>query len=173
MQSFVMGSGCFWCLDAALRGLRGVEGSVCGYSGGDTPHPDYRSVCSGATGHQEVVKVEFDEAVIPPETIVDVFFSVHDPTSWDRQGADNGSQYRSVLFYENEDQREFFEAAKARAQKLWDQDIVTVIAPLEKFWEAEDYHQNYYALNPGQGYCIAVINPKLSKVRQQYAEYLQ
>ncbi len=172
MQSFVLGGGCFWCIDAVYRNFQGIQESTCGYTGGHTENPDYRSVCSGTTGHVEVDRVVFDESVIPAETVLDIFFTSHDPTSWDRQGADVGSQYRSALYYENEEQKQLFEAAKERAEKLWGKEIVTVIEPLEKFWEAEDYHQNYYANNPFAGYCQAIINPKISKARQNYSDYL-
>ncbi|ORC22159.1 MULTISPECIES: peptide-methionine (S)-S-oxide reductase MsrA [Rothia] len=173
MQSFVFGGGCFWCIDAVYRQFDGITASVSGYTGGHTENPTYREVCSGLTGHVEVVKVEFDEAVIPAETVLDIFFTSHDPTSWDRQGADVGSQYRSALYYSDEQQKQLFESAITRAQKLWERPIVTVVEPLGAFYEAESYHQNYYALNPYQGYCMAVINPKLSKARQRYAKFLK
>ncbi len=173
MQSFVVGGGCFWCIDAVYRQFEGITASICGYTGGHVENPTYREVCSGTTGHVEVVKVEFDEAVIPAETVLDIFFTSHDPTSWDRQGADAGPQYRSALYYENEEQKALFEAAIQRASQLWEQPIVTVVEPLGTFYEAEDYHQNYYALNPYQGYCMAVINPKLAKTRQHYARFLK
>lgn len=168
-----MGGGCFWCIDAVYRNIRGVTTSLCGYTGGDQPNPTYREVCSGTTGHVEVVKVEFDESTIDAATILDIFFSSHDPTSWDRQGADAGSQYRSALYYQDADQKALYEQAIDRAQQAWDQPIVTVVEPLGDFYQAEDYHQNYYALNPYQGYCMAVINPKLTKVRQHYATFLR
>lgn len=173
MQSFVVGGGCFWCIDAVNRQFEGITASISGYTGGHVENPTYREVCSGTTGHVEVVKVEFDETVIPAETVLDIFFASHDPTSWDRQGADAGPQYRSALYYENEEQKALFEAAIQRASQLWDQPIVTVVEPLGTFYEAEDYHQNYYALNPYQGYCMAVINPKLAKARQHYAKFLR
>ncbi|HIY94764.1 MAG TPA: peptide-methionine (S)-S-oxide reductase MsrA [Candidatus Rothia avicola] len=173
MQSFVVGGGCFWCIDAVYRQFEGITASISGYTGGHLANPTYREVCSGTTGHVEVVKVEFDETVIPAETVLDIFFTSHNPTSWDRQGADAGPQYRSALYYENEEQKALFEAAIQRASQLWDQPIVTVVEPLGIFYEAEDYHQNYYALNPHQGYCMAVINPKLAKARQHYARFLR
>ncbi|MEX3609717.1 peptide-methionine (S)-S-oxide reductase MsrA [Rothia sp. LK2588] len=173
MQEFIVGSGCFWCIDTVFRQLKGISASVCGYAGGDTENPTYREVCSGTTGHIEVVKVTFDENIIPAETVLDVFFTSHNPTTWDRQGADVGSQYRSVLFYQNEEQRELFEAAKERAQQWWDDPIVTVIEPAPRFWEAEPIHQDFYANNPFSGYCQAIINPKLSHARRQYSQYLR
>ena len=168
MTDVVLAGGCFWCLDAVYRQFRGVEESVCGYTGGDTPDPDYRSVCSGATGHQEALKLSFDPQVIDLDTVLDIFFTSHDPTSWDRQGADTGSQYRSVLFYADEQQREAFERAVARAQQLYPSPIVTEIKPLGVFYEAEEYHQNYYALNPAQGYCAFVVSPKVAQARRNF-----
>lgn len=173
MKSFVVGGGCFWCIDAVFRQFKGITASICGYTGGTSPDPTYREVCSGLTGHVEVVKVEFDETVIPEETVLDIFFASHDPTSWDRQGADAGSQYRSALFYASEEEKNLFQDAVRRAQNLWDSPIVTLVQPLETFYEAEDYHQNYYALNPYQGYCMAVINPKLAAARKSYARFLR
>lgn len=173
MQTIIMGGGCFWCIDAVYRNIKGVTASVSGYTGGNVPNPTYQQVCTGATGHVEVVSVEFDETVIDADTVLDIFFTSHDPTSWDRQGADVGSQYRSALYYTDEAQKELFERAIQRAHTYWDRPIVTVIEPLGDFYEAEEYHQNYYARNPYQGYCMAVINPKLSKVRQRYATFLR
>ena len=135
--------------------------------------PDYRSVCSGATGHQEALKLSFDPQVIDLDTVLDIFFTSHDPTSWDRQGADTGSQYRSVLFYADEQQREAFERAVARAQQLYSSPIVTEIKPLGVFYEAEEYHQNYYALNPAQGYCAFVVSPKVAHARRNFAHLLR
>lgn len=172
MQSFVLGGGCFWCIDAVYRNIRGVTASVSGYTGGQLPNPTYQQVCSGNSGHVEVVRVEFDETVIDADTVLDIFFSSHDPTSWDRQGADVGSQYRSALYYADEEQKALFTRALERANTVWDQRVVTVLEPLGDFYEAEEYHQNYYARNPFQGYCMAVINPKLTKVRQHYARFL-
>lgn len=173
IQSFVLGGGCFWCIDAVYRNFQGITASICGYSGGEMQNPDYRSVCSGSTGHIEVVKVEFDDEIIDADTVLDIFFTSHDPTSMDRQGYDVGTQYRSAMLYADDAQKQVFEAAIARNQKLYDAPIVTVVQPLEKFWDAENYHQNYYANNPFEGYCMAIINPKLSKARQHYARFLR
>lgn len=173
MAEFVLAGGCFWCLDAVYRQFHGVESSVCGYSGGDTPNPDYRSVCSGTTGHQEVVKVVYDPKIISDDEILDAFFMSHDPTSWDRQGSDTGSQYRSVIFYADEHQRALAERTKERAQRLFTSPIVTQIKPLSEFYEAEPIHQNYYALNPSQGYCTFVVSPKVAKARQAFAHLLR
>ena len=130
MKSFVVGGGCFWCIDAVFRQFQGVKASVCGYAGGHTQNPDYRSVCSGTTGHHEVVRVDFDESVISEDAILDIFFAAHDATSWDQQGADRGSQYRSVLLYSSDEQKAAFEAAKERAQSFFDDPVVTEIKPL-------------------------------------------
>lgn len=173
MKSFVVGGGCFWCIDAVFRQFQGVKASVCGYAGGHTQNPDYRSVCSGTTGHHEVVRVDFDESIIGEDAILDIFFSAHDATSWDQQGADRGSQYRSVLLYSSDEQKATFEAAKERAQSFFDAPVVTEIKPLTEFWEAEAYHQDYYAKNPYQGYCSVVVGPKVAKVRKQYAHLLK
>lgn len=173
MQTFVLGGGCFWCIDAVYRQFEGIKTSVCGYTGGLTLNPTYQQVCSGMTGHVEVVKVEFDETVIPAEVVLDIFFSSHNPTSWDQQGADRGSQYRSALYYSSPEQKQVFQQALERASAWWDQPIVTVLEPLGDFYEAEDYHQNYYARNPYQGYCAAIINPKLAAARKRYGMFLK
>lgn len=173
MKSFVVGGGCFWCIDAVFRQFQGVKASVCGYAGGYTQNPDYRSVCSGTTGHHEVVRVDFDESIISEDAISDIFFAAHDATSWDQQGADRGSQYRSVLLYSSDEQKAAFEAAKERAQSFFDDPVVTEVKPLTEFWEAEGYHQDYYAKNPYQGYCSVVVGPKVAKVRKQYAHLLK
>ena len=172
VQSFVVGAGCFWCIDAVYRNFRGIISNVVGYTGGDLENPDYMSVCSGQTGHVEVDEVTFDETVIPAEVILDIFFTSHDPTSWDQQGHDVGSQYRSALYYRDEEQKKLFEEAKSRAEEFWSAPIVTVIEPLQKFWKAEEVHQNFYANNPYSGYCMAIVNPKISKARKEYAAYL-
>jgi len=168
-----LGGGCFWCLDAAYREIEGVVGVVSGYAGGRCPDPTYEQVCTGITGHAEVVQVEFDPDVISYADILDVLWSIHDPTTRDRQGADVGSQYRSIILHHDEAQRTTAEASRDAVQKVWSRPIVTEIVPLETFYPAEDYHQDYYARNPGQGYCQAVINPKLSKVRQHHAAMLK
>ncbi|WP_394552319.1 peptide-methionine (S)-S-oxide reductase MsrA [Agromyces sp. MMS24-JH15] len=172
MESFVLAGGCFWCLDAVYRTLRGVEDVVSGYSGGTSAHPTYEQVCTGATGHAEVVRVVFDPEVLPREVVLDVFFTLHDPRQLDRQGEDVGTQYRSAMFFDGDAQRELFEAARDRAGDWWDGGIVTVIEPLGEFWPAEEYHQDFFAKNPGQGYCLAVAVPKVNKIRRSYAAYL-
>jgi peptide-methionine (S)-S-oxide reductase len=172
MKTYVLGGGCFWCLDALYQKTRGVTEVVSGYTGGQTPHPDYDSVCSGTTGHAEVVAVTFDEGIIPAEVILDMFFISHDPTTLNRQGYDVGTQYRSSMFYKDDTEREEFEKARDRAQEHWDNPIVTEISPLPAFHVAEDVHQDFYAKHPEQGYCQVIINPKLAKARKYYAEWL-
>jgi peptide-methionine (S)-S-oxide reductase len=172
MQTFVLAGGCFWCLDAVYRTLKGVRDVVSGYTGGTTKYPDYESVCTGTTGHAEAVKVVFDETLIPASVILDVFFSLHDPRQLNRQGNDVGSQYRSAMFYADDAQKQEFEQARDRASEYWDGGLVTMIEPLGPWTDAENYHQNFFAKNPGQGYCLAVALPKVNKIRKSYAEYL-
>ena len=172
MQTFVLAGGCFWCLDAVYRTLRGVESVVSGYTGGSTAHPNYESVCTGTTGHAEAVAVTFDPEVIPQDVILDVFFSLHDPRQLNRQGNDVGTQYRSAMFYSDDRQKAVFESARDRAAEYWDGGIVTEIEPLGPWFEAEGYHQDFFAKNPGQGYCLAVAQPKVNKIRKSFAEYV-
>lgn len=172
MQTFVLAGGCFWCLDAVYRVLRGVQDVVSGYTGGSTVDPSYDDVCTGTTGHAEAVAVTFDPEVIPAEVILDVFFTLHDPRQLDRQGADVGTQYRSAMFFDGEEQRALFEAARERASEYWEGGIVTMIEPLGTFNPAEDDHQDFFAKNPGQGYCLAVALPKVNKIRASYAPYV-
>ena len=154
------------------RVLRGVSDVVSGYTGGATPDPSYEAVCTGATGHAEAIAVTFDPEVIPASVILDVFFTLHDPTQLNRQGADVGTQYRSAMFYTDEEQKELFEAARDRANEWWGGNIVTTIEPLGEFFVAEDYHQDFFAKNPGQGYCMAVALPKVNKIRKSYSQYI-
>ena len=172
MDTFVIAGGCFWCLDAVYRTLKGVTAVVSGYTGGTTAYPDYDSVCSGMTGHAEAVAVTFDPDVIPSTVILDVFFSLHDPRQLNRQGNDRGTQYRSAMFYKDDAQRVLFEEARDRASTYWEGGIVTTIEPLGHWYRAEEYHQDFFAKNPGQGYCMAVALPKVNKIRKSYAEYV-
>jgi len=172
MHTFVVAGGCFWCLNAVYRTLRGVQDVVSGYTGGQTVYPSYEAVCTGTTGHAEAVAVTFDPELIPDSVILDVFFSLHDPRQLNRQGADVGTQYRSAMFYSDDAQKEQFEAARDRAAEYWDGGIVTTIEPLGEWYRAEDYHQDFFAKNPGQGYCMAVALPKVNKIRKSYAEYI-
>ncbi|MFT4123247.1 MAG: peptide-methionine (S)-S-oxide reductase MsrA [Microbacteriaceae bacterium] len=173
MQTFVLAGGCFWCLDAVYRTIEGVAEVVSGYTGGSTSHPSYERVCTGTTGHAEAVAVEFDPELVPETVILDVFFTLHDPRQLNRQGADVGTQYRSAMFFADDAQRALFEAARDRAAQLWDGEAVTTIEPLGQFWPAEDYHQDFFAKNPGQGYCLAVAVPKVNKVRASFARYVR
>ncbi|MDR5699892.1 peptide-methionine (S)-S-oxide reductase MsrA [Agromyces aerolatus] len=172
MESFVLGGGCFWCLDAVYRTLRGVHEVVSGYTGGSVADPSYEAVCTGTTGHAEVVRVDFDPDVIPADVILDVFFTLHDPRQLNRQGNDIGTQYRSAMYFADDEQRERFERVRERAAGWWDGEIVTTIEPLGAFYPAEEYHQDFFAKNPGQGYCLAVALPKVNKIRRSYADYV-
>ena len=173
MTSFVLGGGCFWCLDSTYMQFKGVQDVEVGYMGGAKSNPTYEQVCDGNTGHVEVAKVIFDEDVVSAEIILDMFFTVHDPTQLNRQGNDVGTQYRSAMFYENDEQRSLFEAARDRAVELWGSAIVTEIVPVETFWMGEEYHQDFFAKNPNQGYCNAVVAPKMAKVRAKFTEFLR
>ncbi len=170
-----LAGGCFWCLEAVFQQLRGVTKVVSGYTGGSVANPSYQAVCSGATGHAEVTQVSFDPTVIAYRDLLDIFFTIHDPTTLNRQGADEGTQYRSAVFYHSAAQRTEAERAikELETEKVWDDPIVTEVVPLEQFYPAEGYHQDYYARNPNQGYCRAVIAPKVAKLRSKYFEKLK
>ena len=170
-----LGGGCFWCLDAVYRQLRGVEKVESGYAGGTKPNPTYRDVCGGQTGHAEVVQVTFDPSLIAYRDLLDVFFTIHDPTTKDRQGGDIGSQYRSIILTHSDDQARVAREAVAEveAEKLYDDPIVTEIEPLTTFYSAERYHQDYFADNARQPYCQAVIAPKVAKFRQKFLEKMR
>lgn len=172
MTTFYLGGGCYWCLDAAYRVLRGVSSVVSGFAGGHVPSPSYEAVCTGSTGHAEVVEVTFDESVIPADVILDAFFTMHDPRQLNRQGNDIGTQYRSAMFPTDDAQRELFEAARDRANENWGGGVVTEIVDFTEFFAADDYHQDFFAKNPTQGYCLAVAVPKVNKVRAGFAQYL-
>lgn len=170
-----LGGGCFWCLDAAFKLLQGVRSVMAGYAGGHLEQPDYRQVCGGATGHAEVVRIEFDPALIDYRTLLTAFFSIHDPTTPNRQGHDVGSQYRSVIFTHSPAQDETARAliAELDSAGIWPAPIVTAVLPAPTFWPAEDYHQDYFAQNPSQAYCQAVVAPKVAKLRQAFAMRLK
>jgi peptide-methionine (S)-S-oxide reductase len=170
MELVTFGSGCFWCTEAVFQQLKGVETVVSGYSGGHVENPSYEQVTTGRTGHAEVCQIQFDPEQISFEDILEVFFSTHDPTTLNRQGNDVGTQYRSAIFYHSEEQRETAERVKAELDKsgTWKNPIVTEIVPFEKFYPAEDYHQNYFRNNPNQGYCRMVIAPKLDKFEKVF-----
>lgn len=171
MTTYVLAGGCFWCLDAVYRRIKGVEKAVSGYTGGDLPYPTYNQVSMGTTGHAEAVEITFDETIIPRDVILDLYFLIHDPTTLNRQGADRGTQYRSAMFYASDDQQSTFEEAVKRAQKYWENDIVTELTQLTTFYPAENYHQDYFNKNPGNGYCSVVIEPKIVKARQAYTKW--
>lgn len=173
LQSIVLGGGCFWCLEAAYQMVKGVNKVTSGYAGGHWPDPTYERVTSGTTGHAEVVKVEFDPGQITLDTILDIFWTIHDPTTKDRQGHDIGTQYRSVILYSGDRQKRIAEASRDAAQDLVEDPIVTEIKPLDNFYAAEAYHQNYFRNNPEQGYCQVVINPKLTKLKAKHAPLLK
>jgi len=173
MTSFVLGGGCFWCLDSSYMQFNGVHDVVVGYMGGPGDNPTYEQVCNGNTGHAEVAEVIFDEAVISAETILDIFFTIHDPRQLNRQGNDIGTQYRSVMFYNDDAQRELFEAAIMRAKDHWDGELMTELSPAETFWVGEEYHQDFFAKNPNQGYCNAVVSPKMAKARASFTQFLK
>jgi len=167
MTSYVLGGGCFWCLDALYRQITGVESVESGYAGGMGP-ATYEHVATGTTGYAEVVRVTFDESVIPEAIILDLFFLMHDPTTLNRQGADIGTQYRSVMFYTDEKQKLDFTSARSRAQVLWHKPIVTDITSLTTYKKAEEEHQDFFSKNPEYGYCTVVIEPKITKARVAY-----
>ena len=167
--------GCFWCLEAVFQGLKGVERVVSGYAGGNVPNPSYEEVCSGGTGHAEVVQVTFDSDILSYRDLLDVFFAIHDPTTLNRQGADVGTQYRSAIYHHSPEQERTARAAIAEIEHagVFDAPIVTEVVPFTVFYPAEEYHQDYFRRNPGQGYCSAVIAPKVAKFRKEHLERLK
>jgi len=170
-----LGGGCFWCLEAVYEELKGVEKVVSGYAGGTRSDPTYEQVCAGTTGHAEVVQVSFDPAAASYRDLLNIFFTIHDPTTLNRQGGDAGTQYRSAIFYHSPAQQADALAVVAdlTARKVWDDPVVTEIMPLAKFWPAEEYHQHYFARNPTQGYCRAIVAPKVAKFRKQFLARLK
>ncbi len=174
-ETATLAGGCFWCLEAVFLELRGVESVQSGYAGGSIPNPTYEQVCTGRTGHAEVVQVTFDSSLIGYRDVLEIFFTIHDPTTLNRQGADVGTQYRSAILFHTPEQRATAEAvmAELEAEKVWDQPIVTQLVPFESFYPAEEYHRDDFRRNPGQGYCRAVIAPKVAKVRKAYFERLK
>jgi peptide-methionine (S)-S-oxide reductase len=174
-QFALLGGGCFWCLEAVFEQLRGVMAVESGYAGGTVPNPSYKAVCTGTTGHAEVVRITFDPAVISYRELLEIFFAVHDPTTLNRQGEDVGTQYRSEVFFYSSEQKDAVQAviAELTAQKVYSNPIVTKVELAPEFFKAEDYHQGYYRANPLQGYCQLVINPKLTKARKAFAAKLK
>lgn len=169
------GAGCFWCVEAVFQCLRGVDSAISGYSGGHIKNPSYKEVCKGTTGHAEVVQITFDPEVISFADLLEVLFSVHDPTTLNRQGADVGTQYRSAIFYHSEEQKEIALKAIAAANESgqWNTPLVTEVTPFSNFYKAEDYHQDYFALNGEQPYCQMVVRPKVEKFKKQFREKLK
>jgi peptide-methionine (S)-S-oxide reductase len=169
-ETAIIGGGCFWCVEAQYKMLKGVKKAISGYAGGAVDNPTYKQVCEGDTGHAEVVQIEFDPAIIGYKDIIDLFWLAHDPTTLNQQGNDIGTQYRSTIMYLNEEQKKIAEASMAEAQKEQTGKIVTEIVPLKKFYSAEDYHQEYFANNPTAGYCRVVVGPKVAKFRHKLEE---
>jgi peptide-methionine (S)-S-oxide reductase len=175
LETATLGGGCFWCLEAIYKELKGVLSVESGYAGGHVQNPTYKQVCTGNTGHAEVVQIQYNPTIITFKDLLNVFFTIHDPTTLNRQGADIGTQYRSVIFYHNETQRKIAESSiKELEQKnLWENPIVTEISPFQMFFRAEDYHQGYYLNNANQPYCQVVIAPKISKFRKKFLDQLR
>ncbi|MBS1508165.1 MAG: peptide-methionine (S)-S-oxide reductase MsrA [Bacteroidetes bacterium] len=175
LKTATFGAGCFWCTEAVFLNVKGVTKVVSGYSGGKVKNPTYREVCSGLTGHAEVTQITYDPKVVSFSDLLEVFWNTHDPTTLNRQGADEGTQYRSAVFYADEEQKKIAEQYKKQLEEshLYKNPIVTEISPLTNFYPAEDYHQNYYALNPNQGYCQYVIRPKVEKFKKQFSAKLK
>ena len=167
LQTATLAGGCFWCLEAVFDEMKGVQGVESGYAGGHVDNPSYRAVCNGDTGHAEVVQVHFDPNVVSYHDLLNVFFAIHDPTTMNRQGADEGTQYRSIILYRNEAQKKAAEESKKIAAAHLDKPIVTQIVPLTKFYPAEEYHQDYFRKNPNVPYCAYVISPKLQKLEKK------
>ncbi|MGQ4556097.1 peptide-methionine (S)-S-oxide reductase MsrA [Halobellus sp. GM3] len=172
-ETATFGGGCFWCTEAAMKELAGVQRVTSGYAGGDTENPTYREVCSETTGHAEVVEVEYDPDVIGYADLLEVFFATHDPTQLNRQGPDVGSQYRSIVLYHDDEQRHLVEKYVEALAEAYDDDVVTEIEPLGRFWPAEEYHQDYFEKNPADAYCRMHAQPKIEKVRERFAELVR
>jgi peptide-methionine (S)-S-oxide reductase len=175
LETATLAAGCFWCVEAVLDDLNGVVDVVSGYAGGHTENPTYRQVCDGTTGHAEVAQIKFDPSIISFKEVLQVFFAVHDPTTMNRQGNDVGTQYRSAIFYHDDEQKRIAEEVikEVTAEGVYDDPIVTEVVPFEKFWPAEDYHQEYFLNNPNQPYCQAVVAPKVAKFRKKFIDKLK
>ncbi|MDM5263641.1 peptide-methionine (S)-S-oxide reductase MsrA [Sulfurovum sp. XTW-4] len=169
-KELIVGGGCFWCTEAVFELLKGVNDVESGYANGHTPNPTYRDICTGDTGYAEVIKITYDDSIITVDTLLEIFFVIHDPTTLNRQGADRGTQYRSTILYTEEETKKAAEATMEAAQAEWNDPIVTKIEPLENYYKAEAYHQDYYQQNPMQGYCMAVIPPKLQKLKAKFGK---
>ena len=170
LQTATLGGGCFWCTEAVFQQIRGIHQVDSGYTGGQVHQPSYEQICTGRTGHAEVVRLQFDPAVISYEDILEIFFTIHDPTTLNRQGADTGTQYRSVIYFHDEQQKQTAQKVMQRAAAIWDDPIVTELSPAPMFYVAEAYHQNYFRQNPQQGYCAFVVAPKVAKARKAFAD---
>ncbi len=173
MQTAILGGGCFWCIEAVFSRAKGVQSAISGYAGGENPNPSYQEICTGTTGHAEVVKITFDEKIISYEDVLDIFFEIHDPTSLNRQGADAGTQYRSVIYYLDDEQKDAAEAKMEELQKRLPSAIVTELSSAPEFFDAEAYHQDYLTHNPNQGYCQAVVAPKVQKFMMKFKEFIK
>lgn len=169
-ERLVLGGGCFWCIEAVYRDVKGVNSAVSGYGGGKRPNPTYENICSGATGHAEVVDISYDADIVSLSKLLEIFFVIHDPTTLNQQGADKGTQYRSVIYYETDEQKKQIDDALFIAQNAFRDKIVTEVSPLPVIYEAEGYHQNYYNLNSSQGYCQMVIRPKIDKFMDKFSD---
>jgi peptide-methionine (S)-S-oxide reductase len=172
IETATLGGGCFWCLEAVYQELKGVQHVESGYAGGQVANPRYEQVCEGTTGHAEVVQVQFDTSVVDYRQILEIFFTIHDPTTLNRQGNDIGTQYRSVIYYHDDAQRETAAHVIAEMANVWDAPIVTELSPLPVYYKAEAYHQNYFRQNPLQGYCAYIVAPKVAKFRKTYSDRL-
>ncbi len=168
-----LGGGCFWCLEAVYQELKGVLAVESGYTGGEIPNPTYRQICTGETGHAEVVKLTFDPSVVTYREILEIFFTIHDPTTLNQQGADIGTQYRSVIYYHSPEQEAMAREVVAAMAHVWDAPIVTELSPIGAYYKAEQYHQNYFVNNPNQGYCAYIVAPKVIKFRQTFADKIK
>ncbi len=175
LQLSTFGAGCFWCTEAVFLRIKGVESVTSGYAGGKIKNPTYREICSGLTGHAEVIQISYNPLLVSFEELLEIFWNTHDPTTLNKQGADEGTQYRSVIFYHNEEQKKLAEQYKTQLEtsRIFKNPIVTEISPLPEFYKAEDYHQDYYELNQSQGYCQYVIRPKVEKLKKQFESKLR
>lgn len=173
IETATLGGGCFWCTEAVYQQLKGIEAVESGYTGGQVANPSYEQICEGTTGHAEVVRLSFDPSVISYREILEIFFTIHDPTTLNRQGNDVGTQYRSVIYYHSPEQQDTAKHVIAEMANVWDAPIVTELSPVETYYKAEDYHQNYFQQNPMQGYCAFIVAPKVAKIRKMFTEKLR
>jgi len=172
-KELILGGGCFWCIEAVFERLKGVEDVISGYANGNLANPTYRDICSGTTGHAEVVKIIYNDKIISTKELLEIFFELHNPTTLNRQGADIGTQYRSTILYQNIEDEELAYSVIDKVQENFDDEIVTIVEELDRFYIAEDYHQDYYQNNSNQGYCMAVISPKIAKLEDKFRDYIE